>query len=615
MVNWKSLILLLILTLSSFTLALPLANGAQSGSKVLFSDDFDGTGVDSSKWVVVENTDMSGYPAYGGNVTVSDGNIALSSNGSVFPWVYTKNNPFPDTGDFSVEFRFTFTCLGDWGCGIRVFDDSPTKDADKWTGSILIIQAGDDDPTRGKMTVELFDKEVSRIYVPGGFKPSADPHIFRLEYSEGNYTVYVDNKAVGTAKSDIRASAIGLGHPPCYYLPFSPQKVAEWGYWGWTALSFDYVTVTSFKTVAPTSNVLFEDEFDGTSVDVSKWLVTKNTGMSGYPAWGGNVAVHDGQIWFSSNGSTYPWVRTLNNPFLATGDFKVEFELTYTVIADSGNGIRIFSNPQVNNEYNWSNNIFTLWAHDEGETTGVILIELFNKVVYKDYVAGFKPASPSHMYRLEYANGNFTVYVDNKAVASEASTLRPTAIGLGHPPISDLPYSPETTQRWAYWGWTAFSMDSIKVTTTDTNVVPTASPEPTIQPANGNASFSVESNSTLSAIIFNSETNEASFTVTGPNGTTGYIRCIIPKTLLPNPDLLNLYLDGNKTAGYSLTEHSQDSWLLYFTYHHSSHTIKLALQAPTLPPTDFTVYAVIVAAAILALLAAGLLVFAKNLNK
>jgi hypothetical protein len=393
MFNWKSLLLALVLAFSSFTLVLPFVNGNQSDSSVLFSDDFNGTQVDSSKWAIVENTDMSGYPAYGGNVTVSDGHLTLLSNGSVFPWVYTKNNPFPATGDFSVEFNLTFTCLGDWGCGMRVFDDSPTKDADKWTGSILIIQAGDEDPTRGKITVELFDKEVSRIYVPGGFKPSADPHIFRLEYKEGNYTMYVDNEAVGTAKSDIRASAVGIGHPYCYYMPFSPQKVQEWGYWGWTFFNIDY----------------------------------------------------------------------------------------------------------------------------------------------------------------------------------------------------------------------------IKVTTTATNVPPTASPEPTIQPINGNASFSVESNSTLSAIIFNSETNEASFTVTGPNGTIGYIRCIIPKTLLPNPDLLNLYLDGNKTAGYSLTELSQDSWLLYFTYHHSSHTIMLSMQ--TLPQTDFTIYAVIVAATILALLAAGILVFARNLNK
>jgi hypothetical protein len=220
--------------------------------------------------------------------------------------------------------------------------------------------------------------------------------------------------------------------------------------------------------------------------------------------------------------------------------------------------------------------------------------------------------SPAHTYLLEYADGNYTVYVDNKAVASTASQIRPTAIGLGHPPIPTLPYPPETTKTWAFWGWTSFSLDSIKITATS-NQVPTENDndlEPTVQPLNGNATFLVESNSTLSVIAFNSETNEASFTVTGPSGTTGFIRCIIPKTLLSDPNLFNLYLDGNKTAEYSITEFSEDSWLLHFTYSHSSHTIKLTMQTP--PQTDFTVYAAIVAATILGLLSSGLIVATRK---
>ncbi len=387
----KALGLLFILAFSSIAVVFSLAQGTQSN--VLFYEGFDASQMDSSAWEVQENTDLSGYPAYGGLVNLTDGHLALSSNGSTFPWVYPRTNPFPAEGDFALEFNLTYTCLGDWGSGVWICDDPPTKDADKWTKGILIIGAGDDDSTRGKITIQLLGIEVHRIYVPGGFKPSADSHLFKLEYSQGNYTVYVDNIAVGSAKSQIRASVIGIGHPPCYYLPFSPQKVQEWG----------------------------------------------------------------------------------------------------------------------------------------------------------------------------------------------------------------------------YWGWTAFNMDSIKVTATSNETPNENDLEPTTQPLNGNATFLVESNSTLSAIAFNSETNEASFTVTGPSGTTGYIRCIIPKTLLSDPNVLNLYLDGNKTAEYSITEFSEDSWLLYFTYSHSSHTIMLTMQ--TLPQTDFAVYGVIVAAAILGLLAAGVIVFARNLNK
>ncbi len=484
-------------------------------------------------------------------------------------------------------------------------------------------------------------------------------------------------------------------------------------------LAISSITFAVSSVSGNESTVLFSEKFDEGQVDTSEWVVTENTDRSGYPAWGGNVSVSDGHLSLSSNGSTFPWVRTINNPFPATGDFAVEIKLTYTIIGDSGNGIRIYSNQQTANEYDSCNNLFTLWAHDEGETTGVILIELFNKLVYRDYYPGFKPTSPPHIYRLEYSNGNYTVYVDNKVVASGASSIRPTAIGLGHPPITTLPYPPETTQRWAYWGWSSFNLDSIKVSSIcggttqpdpndteptnntqkqptelalqvsaaqqiglqldltgnltsqnnplpDQNVIlyynvpgtetwtpitsvttdqaggfssqwiPTATGVFTLKAQyqgsttyegsqvcknvsatqnDNQAPILVESNSTLSAIIFNSQTNEASFKVSGLSGTQGYIRCVIPKTLLSNPNLLNVYLDNN-TVAYSITEQSTDSWLLYLTYPHSSHNIIIGMQTESQPqpPADFTIYAVIVAAAILALLTAGIIVFARKLN-
>jgi len=78
----------------------------------LFSEHFDGAAVNSEKWVVQENTNMSGHPAYGGSVEVADGYLSFSINGSTFSWVYTRTTPFPSTGDFSVEFNLTYTCIG-----------------------------------------------------------------------------------------------------------------------------------------------------------------------------------------------------------------------------------------------------------------------------------------------------------------------------------------------------------------------------------------------------------------------------------------------------------------------------------------------------------------------
>jgi hypothetical protein len=87
--------------------------------------------------------------------------------------------------------------------------------------------------------------------------------------------------------------------------------------------------------------------------------------------------------------------------------------------------------------------------------------------------------------------------------------------------------------------------------------------------------FVVESNSTVTSLAFNSTTSELSFTVSGPQGTTGYVKTTIAKTLLPNATDLKVYLDG-KQLNYTLTDNG-DIWLLTFTYSHSTHQVAVYL--------------------------------------
>jgi hypothetical protein len=97
--------------------------------------------------------------------------------------------------------------------------------------------------------------------------------------------------------------------------------------------------------------------------------------------------------------------------------------------------------------------------------------------------------------------------------------------------------------------------------------------------------FFVESNSTVTSLAFNSTSSELSFTVTGPSGTTGYVKMSIAKDLLPNGENLKVYLDGRQ-LNYALAENA-DSWLLTFTYSHSTH--RLTVNLPANPAsTDFT---------------------------
>ena len=96
-----------------------------------------------------------------------------------------------------------------------------------------------------------------------------------------------------------------------------------------------------------------------------------------------------------------------------------------------------------------------------------------------------------------------------------------------------------------------------------------------LSPSSEQNVFSVESNSTISAFAFNSTSQELDFVVSGPSGTTGYTNVGIPKSFIGDVSNVNVYIDG-KQAEYTYCSQG-DSWLLTFTYHHSSHHVTLDL--------------------------------------
>jgi outer membrane protein assembly factor BamB len=95
--------------------------------------------------------------------------------------------------------------------------------------------------------------------------------------------------------------------------------------------------------------------------------------------------------------------------------------------------------------------------------------------------------------------------------------------------------------------------------------------------------FFVESNSTVTALAFNSTSSELSFAVSGTSGTTGYVKTTFAKSLIQNPENIKVYLDGNQLT-YELTSNA-NAWLLTFTYHHSIHQVSIALTAATSTPS------------------------------
>jgi hypothetical protein len=106
----------------------------------------------------------------------------------------------------------------------------------------------------------------------------------------------------------------------------------------------------------------------------------------------------------------------------------------------------------------------------------------------------------------------------------------------------------------------------------------------------------VESNSTVSALAFNSTSSELSFTVIGPSETTGYVKATIAKSITTNGEDIEVYLDGNQ-LNYSVIS-TDDSWLITFSYSHSTHQISMHLGANTssirLFEVNYVLWAVII---------------------
>ena len=90
--------------------------------------------------------------------------------------------------------------------------------------------------------------------------------------------------------------------------------------------------------------------------------------------------------------------------------------------------------------------------------------------------------------------------------------------------------------------------------------------------------FSVTSNSTVTNLAFNSTSGQLSFTVSRTNGTRGYADVYIAKALVNDTSTIKAFIDGD-AATFTISS-TEDSWILHFNYHHSTHQVTIDLNAP-----------------------------------
>lgn len=121
--------------------------------------------------------------------------------------------------------------------------------------------------------------------------------------------------------------------------------------------------------------------------------------------------------------------------------------------------------------------------------------------------------------------------------------------------------------------------------------------------------FSVSSNSTITALYFDSANNQLSFSTNGTSDTTGYVNIRAPKSLVSDPSKIEVYIDGAPVA-YTTTL-QEDAWIISFTYHQSNHAVTINFGI-TSENRGQLILLVIITALIIIVIGTGLLIYFKK---
>jgi hypothetical protein len=237
-------------------------------SSTLFSDDFDGSSIDTTKWVVQQNVNGGS----GGSITVADSYVSLTSDGTSFPLVYTATNPFPTSGDFTVEFDIKYTRLTSWGTGFWVSQGPFVPSEDELLANILQVWAHTDE-TGPNVGAALLGKEAYKSAIQKNpFKQwESSTLTFRLQYSKNIYTLYLNGEVMLSVHSMLRADTIGFGHPPLFYVPKSYPNP-------WTSFKINSIRMLQPSSLSISTNPLSTVDV-GYKVDISGRL-TNLTGTA-----------------------------------------------------------------------------------------------------------------------------------------------------------------------------------------------------------------------------------------------------------------------------------------------------------------------------------------------
>jgi hypothetical protein len=199
--------------------------------------------------------------------------------------------------------------------------------------------------------------------------------------------------------------------------------------------------------------VVFLEEFDGTSLDPGRWEVHENDGT---------ITLAGGSVTLQSPGASFPYLLTAGDPF-PPGNFVITVGMRYTSAAELGVGFVADSGRPVNGQPPHKNPATQELAGVWQDTSSNYHLFTFFAPLSTFVGAAFNPGTSSivgaapeltdHVYEFEYDDPSraISASVDGSPVGtSPVAVDRPAALWLGNPSI-------------AAGAWSSVSIDFIQI--------------------------------------------------------------------------------------------------------------------------------------------------------
>jgi len=262
-VNLLNLKLLLGFLLFFFLCAPPTFAQQQYFFQEEFNEERPPQILNPDKWIVYPNRNPQ--PDYQGclvdTVRETGGILLLKqcSTKNQFPYVVSKNNPFPQ-GNFTAETRLQFTTAGALSTGIHFADTAPENGAG--FTSLFTISFEEDGFSGLAMRIEYKDQPVYTKQTNTAY------HLFKVTSEDNIYKLYFDNQLVFTSPPTAeKVKVVFIGTPAILPSPGYP--------WAWPRI--DYIRITDDGP----SEVPFEPFLEDLPWDyLSKGLTFNDAAMS-----------------------------------------------------------------------------------------------------------------------------------------------------------------------------------------------------------------------------------------------------------------------------------------------------------------------------------------------